>query len=417
MKKNLLIGIFALVILNAVLIAATSNVSADTLLKSENGFVAKSTAVQFFALQASVPMPLPEEETSYLPYIISGILGFALIFEVVIYKRKRNKEKKEKEQGKGKPAAAATTVEAADANAKAKPKRYGKEQMSEILKASASMPKKSQTSASDEADAEEETHVHAQVQPQFVERPQEQPQFPQLNLELKMPAPAEELPEVVDDDTFYDALVDAGDEEAMIRAVSARVLARHRTVNSINTLSKMTMDDADPEVRLEAVEGLKTIAHVSVFAPLLIAVSDDFPTVKQAAIQAFTSLPMNMADNYVRLIESGDEELMKKVARACLVTGLVHKAFVQLCGSNQEQAYEGFALLSLLAKAGETKPLLDAITKHPNMNVRILAIKIMNETQKPEAHEQLKELTHEANLPKFIKTSLMHVVRQNAAIN
>lgn len=415
MKKNLFIGIFALAILSAVLIVTTSNASGDTLLKSENIVTAKSSAVQFFALQAPVPMPLPEEETSYLPYIISGILVLALAFEIVVYKRKRDREKKEKENAKGKSASVA--VEAPDLNVKAKHKRYGKEQMSEILKASASMPKKAQTSSADETDAEEEIYVQSQVQPQFLERPQEQPQFPQLTLELKSPMPVEELPEVVDDDTFYDALVDSEDVEAMIRAVSARVLARHRTVNSIKKLSKMTMDDVDPEVRLEAVEGLKTIGHVSVFAPLLIAVSDDFPTVKQAAIQAFTSLSMNMADNYVRLIESGDEELMKKVARACLVTGLVHKAFVQLCGNNPEQAYEGFALLSLLAKAGETKPLLDAITKHPNMNVRILAIKIMNETQKPEAHEQLKELTHEANLPKFIRTSLIHVVRQNAAVN
>jgi hypothetical protein len=411
MKKKLFIGITTLVILSAVLFADSLNARANTSPKGDNVFAAQGGTAMFFALQAAVkPEALPEEETSLLPYIVSAILIFALVFEIVIYKRKRDKEQKEQEQAKGKSANG--NADSSDFGIKAKPKRYGKEQMSEILKASASTSRKSSSAAVAETHEEE---TRAQSAEKLLE--QRQPEMSKLIFELKKPSPIEELPEVVDDDAYFDALVDSEDEEAMMRAVAARILARHKTVNSVKRLSQMTMDDVDPEVRLEGVEGLKTIGHISVFAPLLIAVSDDFPNVKQAAIQAFTSLSLNMADNYARLIESGDEELMKKVARACLVTGLVHKAFVQLSGNNQEQAYEGYALLSLLAKSGETKPLLDAITKHPNMSVRIVAIKIMNEAQKPEAKEQLAELAHVDNLPSFVRTSLMQAVNQNASVN
>jgi hypothetical protein len=69
----------------------------------------------------------------------------------------------------------------------------------------------------------------------------------------------------------------------------------------------------------------------------------------------------------------------------------------------------------LLARAGEAKPLMDAITKHPNMDVRTLCIRIMNEVHKPEVKEEMYGLLTKENLPNAVRTSILQTVNQNGA--
>lgn len=400
MKKHQLIVFATFVILTIALFVNKANASVSSLPTQENNFVS-TISVFAVALQShDVVLPPVEEEGSVFTnpfYIVSAFLLLMLVVEIVLFKRKRDKEKHNKSQGKGKYN---SYTDMSVGSKKSKAKRYSQEEMSEILKASAVKGKSqvAQSTAGVQEGNQQQNHLH-------------------FTFELKQPEQVEELPQDVNDETFFDALADSQDEEAMIRIVAVRVLSKYKVSKSVQILSRAAIDDINDEVRLEAVEGLKSMGHVSAFAPLLIAVSDDNPNVKQVAIQAFTSLSFNMTDNYLRLIHSEDKELLKKVARACLVTGLVHKAFAQLVGQDQKQAYEGFALLSLLAKAGETKPLLDAITKHPMVDVRILAIKIMNDAHQPEAHEQLINVSESADLPSAVRNSILAAVGSNAMVN
>lgn len=397
MKKSQLIVFATFVFLTIALFVNEANASVGKLPMQENNFV--STSVVFAAALQSRDVILPpvEEEGSIFTnpfYIISAFLVIMLVVEIVLFKRKRDKEKYNKGQSKEKyqPYTDMTV-----GSKKTKTKRYSKEEMSEILKASAVKGKAQavQATVGVHDGNQQQNHLH-------------------FELELKEPELVEELPQDVNDEAFFDAMADSQDEEAMIRIVAARVLSKYRTSNSVKILSRAAMDDLNDEVRLEAIEGLKAIGHVSAFAPLLVAAGDDNPNVKQAAIQAFTSLSFNRTDNYVRLIQSENKEILKKVARACLVTGLVHKAFVQIVGQDQKQADEGFALLSLLAKAGETKPLLDAITKHPMVDVRILAIKIMNDAHQPETQEQLINVSESADLPSAVRNTILETIGSNA---
>lgn len=395
MKKLLLIGITTCVVMAAVLFAVNSEA---------NAYAKNGNALAIYIFQENkVVLPPVEEEGSIFTnpfYIAAAIFTLALGLEIYLVKRKRDREKMESDKSKA-------VLQAEPAEKKVK-KRYSKEEMSEILKASAG---KKPTHVARESAAANNTETTQDAAHQETHAQQK------IVWELREPRTVEELKIDDNDDTYYDALVDVEDEEAMIRAVAARVLARHKTINAVKGLTKMTLEDSNVEVRLESIDALKQIGHVSVFTPLMIAASDENQSIKQAAIQAITSLSFNMADNYVRLIKTADDETLKKVARACLVTGLVHKAFRQLHSQQPEQAYEGFALLSLLAKAGETKPLMDAITKHPDMEMRVLAIKIMNDAHRNEAQEQLLGLSQQENIPPYIRESLLNTVRQSATAN
>jgi hypothetical protein len=422
MKKRFLIGIISLVMFAIVLFADSGITEASTLQAQEKTIGANVTANSFavFVLQEIVLPPLEEEGSIFTNpfYIASAFLIAALVFEIIYFKKKKAREKLERELGKPKYTPSADSLELKQ---KVHPKRYSKEKMSELLKASAASSRNGQIKAAatpnDVIISDEEIQV--EIQKQLAEgelqkaEAQPMPREPlRLDWKLHEPPEMEQLPSMVEDDSFFDALVDIEGEESMIRCLAARILAKHRTNSSVGLLTHAAIDDLDGEVKLEAVEGLRKLAHESCFTPLLIAASDENPNVKQAAVKAFTTLSFNLADNYVRLIKSDDQELMKRAAKACIVTGLVHKAFMQIVSYNYEQGYEGFALLSLLARAGETKPLMDAITKHPNVDVRTLCVRIMNEARKPEAKEEMYGLLKQEDLPSAVRTSIIQTVSQ-----
>lgn len=423
MKKRFLIGIINLVMFASVLFAYTDTSNAKTL-QARDKFVVANVSVNAYALfflQDIELEPLEEEGSIFTNpfYIASAFFMLALVFEIIYFRKKKNREKLEQVRGKTKYA---SSVEVSGFKHKAQVKRYSKEKMSELLKASAGNTKNGQFKAAADPDAVliSDEEIQVELEEQLIEVAQEAeeppPQEPlRVDWELREPPEMEALPQMVEDDSFFDALVDIEDEEAMVRCLAARILAKYRTKNSVKLLSRVVMDDLDNEVKLEAVDSLKTLAHESCFAPLLIAASDENPNVKQAAVKAFTSLSFNLADNYARLLQSNDEELMKRAAKSCIVTGLVHKAFIQIISYNYEQGYEGFVLLSLLARAGEAKPLMDAITKHPNMDVRTLCIRIMNEVHKPEVKEEMYGLLTKENLPNAVRTSILQTVNQNGA--
>lgn len=399
MTKQFLIGIICLIMFVSVLFVQADRANASILPAQEKSFVKNMAASSFavFALQELV-LPPDEEDGSIFTnpfYIASAFFILALVFEIIYFKKKKNKEKLENTLAKTKYS---SSVEIPEFKQKVHPKRYSKEQMSELLKASAAKPKNGQIRASSDPDAViiSDEEIQAELEEQFIKDAVQEmgastlsPKPLRVDWVLREPPALESLPQIVEDESFFDALVDIENEEAMVRCLAARILAKYRTGNSVKLLSRAAMDDLDNEVKLEAIESLRILAHDSCFAPLLAAASDVNPNVKQAAVKALTTLSVNLADNYTRLVLSNDEEINKRVAKSCIANGLAHKAFMQIISNDYEQGYEGFALLSFLAKAGETKPLIDAIRKHPSMEIRTLCVRIMNNAHKPDVKEEM----------------------------
>lgn len=131
---------------------------------------------------------------------------------------------------------------------------------------------------------------------------------------------------------------------------------------------------------------------------------------RAAAARTLTGLHFDRADAYVRVMETADPETLKTVASACIKIGIVAQAVDRLASEDRHQAYEAFSLFSLLAKANETEPILDAITNHKDDEVRLCAVRVLNVAGQPDLAPKLREMIGGEGLPENVRTSLLEVV-------
>jgi HEAT repeat protein len=220
----------------------------------------------------------------------------------------------------------------------------------------------------------------------------------------------DDLPVGDDDEALTEALnrLSSPDEHARAQAVS--VLALHPIQRSVAALTGVALNDPDSGIRSAAVTGLGSIDHASVFAPVLIALADESREVRAAAARTLNGLHFDRADAYVRVMETADPATLRTVAQACIKTGIVAQAVDRLASEDRHQAYEAFSLCSLLAKANEAQPILDAIGKHRDEEVRLCAIRVLNVAGQPDLVPTLRELVSSEGLSENVRTSLLEVL-------
>lgn len=229
-------------------------------------------------------------------------------------------------------------------------------------------------------------------------------------MSLEPSAAYEQLPAFLEDETLAEALERLGNADVEVRTAAARRLSQFQTQQSVAALTALAAHDVEPNVRAAAVASLSEIDHESVFAPVLIAFADEAREVQAAAARALSRLSFNRADAYVRIIETADEESLGNVARACIKARMASQAIDRLASEDRHHAYEAFSLLSLLAKANETAPILDAIAEHKDPNVQMAAIRLLGMTGRPEVAQQFRQLAIRDGLQEKVRTSLLEVV-------
>ncbi len=220
----------------------------------------------------------------------------------------------------------------------------------------------------------------------------------------------EDLPAGNDDDALTEALTRLTSPDEQVRAQVIQELASHPVQRSVAALSSMALNDPDSGIRSAAVSGLGAIDHESVFATVLIALADDSREVRAAAARTLTGLHFDRADAYVRAMETSDPETLRQVAQACVKTGIVAQAVDRLASEDRHQAYEAFSLFSLLARANETQPILDAIQNHKDDEVRLCAIRVLNIAAQPDLAPKLREMVSGQDLPENVRTAMMEVL-------
>jgi HEAT repeat protein len=220
----------------------------------------------------------------------------------------------------------------------------------------------------------------------------------------------EELPEWLEDEHLTEALSRVESTDAEARKVAARQLAQFQVQRAVYALTQMAANDIEPSVRASAIASLADINHESVFPSVLMAFADEAREVRAAAARALSHLSFDRADAYVRLIEMSGPDKLREVAQSCIKGGMAAQAIERLASTDRRQAYESFALLSLLAKCNETEPILDAITKHTDYNVRLSAVRLLGLSGQPEVVQQLRHLAVKDGLPEKLRTALLEVV-------
>jgi hypothetical protein len=123
-----------------------------------------------------------------------------------------------------------------------------------------------------------------------------------------------------------------------------------------------------------------------------------------------TGLSFDRADAYVRVIETANAGTLQHVAQACIKAGIVSQAMDRLASNDRRQAYEAFSLLSLLAKANEMQPILDAIEHHRDTDVRLCAVRVLGLSGQPQVAQELRQLAGRDDIPDVVRTSILAVI-------
>jgi HEAT repeat protein len=198
--------------------------------------------------------------------------------------------------------------------------------------------------------------------------------------------------------------------EVWERAEALKALAQFRVRSSVEAITRLARQEADPNLRAKAILSLGSIDHESVFAAILICMADESREVRAAAARALNRLSFDRADAYVRVIETSDEETITNVAKACIQAGIVSQNVDRLASSDYRQAYETFSLICLLTRANMHDPILNAIVDHPNMDVRLKAVHLLAATGQPGIFEHLRQLAVRDGVREEVKTALLEAM-------
>jgi HEAT repeat protein len=221
---------------------------------------------------------------------------------------------------------------------------------------------------------------------------------------------SEQLPMGDEDDALLGLLTRLESSDDAERAQVARELASHRAQRSVSALCSTAMHDPDPSVRAAAVAGLGNIDHESVFAPVLISLADDTREVRAAAARSLSSLHFDRAEAYARVMKSADLQTLQTFAQACVKTGIAAQAVDRLASEDRRHAQEASALFSVLAKAGEVQPILEIIETHPDVQVKLAAVRVLSVAGNSDAAPKLRELVATEGMPEDVRTSILELL-------
>ena len=227
---------------------------------------------------------------------------------------------------------------------------------------------------------------------------------------LEPAAIVEELPTESDDEAFAPALLELNSEDVGERLEAAKTLARFQVGKAVSALTALAWTDSEAMIRSQAITSLAAINHESVFPAVLIGMSDESREVRAAAARSLTHLSFDRTDAYIRVLETEDQELQIAVAKACIKSGIVSQGIDRLSTGDHRQCYETFAIISLLAKAAATEPVLDAVINHPNLDVRLTIVRLLTNTGEPEVFEQLRQLAVKHGFPEELRTALLEAM-------
>ena len=144
----------------------------------------------------------------------------------------------------------------------------------------------------------------------------------------------------------------------------------------------------------------------------LIAKSFDDPSaeVRNAAARALCSVHSDVAASFTRALREASPERRRRIGGAIAGSGLAANAINNLIGEGRDQTYDAFSILFLMAKAGEVQPLIQAIGRHANVEVRLTASKLLALSNQPQVLPALRSLAAREPLPPDVHSAVMEAI-------
>ncbi|HEY6805538.1 MAG TPA: HEAT repeat domain-containing protein [Pyrinomonadaceae bacterium] len=217
----------------------------------------------------------------------------------------------------------------------------------------------------------------------------------------------EPLLETLDDAGLAEALQQAHSESIEERSEGVKNLGQYVVQSSVNALTTIMQRDTESTVRALAVSSLAFIDHESVFPAVLIGMADESREVRAAAARALSRLSFDRSEAYVHLMQTADEETLHNVAESCIKAGIVAQNLDRLSSGDRRQAYEAFALISLLAKARMADSILDVVEHHSNQAVRVSTVNLLASTGEQYVFDHLQRLASQEGMDEEVRTALL----------
>jgi HEAT repeat protein len=230
---------------------------------------------------------------------------------------------------------------------------------------------------------------------------------------LEPAATFEDLPDSADDERLVQALANVQSADLGERAEAIKVLGQFAVHSSVTALARVARLDAEASLKALAISSLAFINHESVFPAILIAMADESREVRAAAARSLSRLSFDRADAYIRVTETDDLECLNDVAEACIKAGIATQSIDKM-SSGDHQAYESMAVVSLLVKAKRFEPLLEAMTNHADLDVRLVAIHVLGLAGELSVLDSLKQQLEDSQNDVIAEALLEAIARLEA---
>jgi HEAT repeats len=188
------------------------------------------------------------------------------------------------------------------------------------------------------------------------------------------------------------------EEDEEIRSLAVRILAAYKNSNSVEALSQVALYDLSANQRSVAVTTLSEFDHESVFETILLACADPTREVRAAAARALFHLTFDRAEAWARIANLREQGRMIQMARAAIEADLVERSFDRLVHRDRKYAYEAFALVTLLIRAGETEVVAEHLQKTTDSKVRRAILHTIKVSKNKHGLEALKSILAKKNL-------------------
>jgi len=134
--------------------------------------------------------------------------------------------------------------------------------------------------------------------------------------------------------------------------------------------------------------------------------------VRNAAAHALSEVQSDRAQSFTTALREGTPERRRKIGAAIASSGLATQAIDSLTNGSRERTYGAFSLLFLMAKAGETQPLMDAIEAHTDLEVRLAVVRLLALSGQTEIVTPFRRLAVRGSLPAEVRSAVMEAIHQ-----
>jgi HEAT repeat protein len=175
------------------------------------------------------------------------------------------------------------------------------------------------------------------------------------------------------------------------------------------TLREKLHGDASSQ-RAAALADLAEIGGEEAFELITNAFDDSAVEVRNAAARALYDLNSDRTGSFTRALREASSERRRKIGAAIAGSGLAANALNALSGESRERTYDAYSLLFLMAKVGEVFPLLQAVSRHSSLDVRLTAIKLIALSNQQQVLSSLRNMAAREALPPEVHAAVMEAI-------